>query len=61
MKYIFTLMAICLFQFSFGQANSELIYKGAVLKRGFYKNYQEFLHNAPSLAPDFNITYLRIG
>ncbi len=42
---------------SLSQNDTTKIYNSSQLKKGFYKTYEEYLNNAPSLNPDVTITY----
>ncbi|HMH22812.1 MAG TPA: hypothetical protein VK563_13595 [Puia sp.] len=61
MKYALILAASFFGLFSFGQADACRIYNCPVLRTGFYRNYQEFISNSPSISTHFEITYLRIS
>ena len=49
MKYTLTLAAAFFCLFSFAQTDTCKIYNCSVLKSGFYRTYQEFLTNSPSI------------
>ena len=61
MKYTLTLAAAFLFLFSFGQTDTAKIYNRAELKPGFYKDYQEYIDNSPSITVPVDITYIAIS
>ncbi len=60
MRKIITLL-LCLFTMT-GRAQNDTskIYNSNWLKRGFYKNYEEYLNNSPSVTPDFTTVLLYI-
>ncbi len=43
---------------AFAQQDTGLIYNSSFLKPGFYRSYDEYLHNSPSIATTANITPL---
>ncbi len=45
---------ICL-QLGYCQSDSNKIFTAATLKKGIYKNYQEFVNNAPSMTDQFSV------
>ena len=56
MKYLFILITSVLSLSFYGQTQSdtaEKIYNANELKKGFYKNYREFITNSPSITNDF--------
>lgn len=56
------LLALCLLPAlaNFAQADSAMIARGE-LKKGFYKTYQEYLDNAPSIVTGFDTELFRAG
>ena len=48
MKLVSLPIAICLWLSTYGQTNATKIYNAAYLKKGFYRNYEEFINNSPS-------------
>lgn len=49
---------ITLFQVSFAQVDTNKIYNCSQLKRGFYKNYEEYINNSPSGSVEFTTVHL---
>jgi hypothetical protein len=52
--YLFTIL-VCN-----AQNDTAKIYNSSVLKKGFYKNYDEYINNSPSVTPDFTTILLSI-
>jgi hypothetical protein len=42
----------------YGQTDTNKIYNCAQLKKGFYKNYKEFINNSPSVIKNFTVVSL---
>jgi hypothetical protein len=61
MKYVLTLAAAFLFLFSHGQTDTGRIYNRTVLRPGFYKDYREYIDNAPSITVPVDFTYISIS
>ena len=55
MKYFFLLLSIFFFKFSPAQIDTTKIYNARKLKKGFYKTYEEFISNSPSVKEPFTI------
>ena len=53
MKFFILPIVICLYLSSLGQNNASKIYNATHLKKGFYRNYEEFINNNPSDTTDF--------
>ena len=58
MKYLLSLLMLSISFVSFAQADTTKIYNCKQFKKGFYKSYNEFITNSPSVTYDFTITPL---
>ncbi len=58
MKYLLSLLIFSISFSSFAQIDTIKIYNCKEYKKGFYKNYNEFITNSPSITYDFTITNL---
>ncbi|MEP6746078.1 MAG: hypothetical protein ABJB86_00045 [Bacteroidota bacterium] len=54
-KKITLLFYLCITFICRAQNDTNKIYNSNTLKKGFYKNYDEYINNAPSLSPDFSV------
>ena len=58
MKYLLSLLILSVSLNSFAQIDTTKIYNCKQFKKGFYKSYNEFIANSPSITYDFTITHL---
>jgi len=56
--FVFLFAFTCLAQLVHSQSDSVKIFGRKELVRGIYKNYQEFVNNAPSIKEQFSVTQL---
>jgi hypothetical protein len=57
---LLSILSLLILSQSFAQADSGMIARGE-LKKGFYKTYQEYLDNAPSIVTGFDTELFRAG
>ena len=57
-KILLLAFHLCAMVTGMAQNDSVIINKNSYLKKGFYKTYEEYLHNAPSVTPSFESTWL---
>ena len=58
MKYFLLLLSIFFFQLSPAQIDTTKIYNARQLKKGFYKTYEEYISNSPSITEPFTVVPL---
>ena len=58
MKYLFSLLLLSISHYSFAQIDTTKIYNCKQFKKGFYKSYNEFITNSPSITYDFTLKHL---
>ena len=61
MKKLSILTLMLFTQFLNAQISTTKIYNTTELKKGFYKSYQEYLNNSPSIFEDFKTTYFTVS
>ncbi len=55
MKYFLLLLSVFFCQLSPAQIDTTKIYNARQLKKGFYKSYEEYISNAPSVTEPFTV------
>ena len=58
MKYFLLLLSVFFFQLSPAQIDTTKIYNARQLKKGFYKTYEEYISNSPSVTEQFTVVPL---
>jgi len=58
MKCLLLLSTLFIYFTSIAQTDTSKIYNCKIYKKGFYKNYQEYLNNAPSVTEPFTVVPL---